>query len=267
MMSLYLKADTGRLLRFFRTHRLASSLQTVRVDFSQRVSGRNKLRNPQDEVLHVNIAIHPTFGGQTWSVESEAPLALESVSDAEIVRVVRAGDTEQFGVLVGRHQTRLFALVRRYLRREDDVADLVQDVLVKAFSRLDSWRGEAPFEHWLMRLATRACLDALRSQRRHREDTLTDLSAEETEWLDRHAASPEVNDHRSEAARSLVRRIFEQLSPAHRMVLTLLELEDRSVKEISAITGWSQTLVKVRAFRARAEMKRVLGRLQKDAFL
>lgn len=76
-----------------------------------------------------------------------------------------------------------------------------------------------------------------------------------------------MNDHRSEAARSLVRRIFEQLSPAHRMVLTLLELEDRSVKEISAITGWSQTLVKVRAFRARAEMKRVLGRLQKDAFL
>jgi RNA polymerase sigma-70 factor (ECF subfamily) len=242
-------------------------LLTGRVDFSQRGSRRNKLKNPQDEALRVNIAIHPTFGGQTWSVESEAPVALESVSDAEIVRAVRAGDTEQFGVLVERHQTRLFALVRRYLRREDDVADLVQDVLVKAFSRLDSWRGEAPFEHWLMRLATRACLDALRSQRRHREDTLTDLSAEETEWLDRHAVSPERNDHRSEAARSLVRRIFEQLSPAHRMVLTLLELEDRSVKEISAITGWSQTLVKVRAFRARAEMKRVLGRLQTDAFL
>lgn len=99
------------------------------------------------------------------------PVGLGIGLDAEIVRVVRAGDTEQFGVLVGRHQTRLFALVRRYLRREDDVADLVQDVLVKAFSRLDSWRGEAPFEHWLMRLATRACLDALRSQRRHREDT------------------------------------------------------------------------------------------------
>ena len=194
-------------------------------------------------------------------------MALESLSDAEIVRAVRAGDTDRFGVLVGRHQSRLFSLARRYLRREDDVADLVQEVLVKAFSRLDSWRGDAPFEHWLMRLATRACLDALRSQRRHREDTLTDLSADETEWLDRHAVSPEQDDHGSEAARSLVRRIFEQLSPAHRMVLTLLELEDRSVKEISSMTGWSQTLVKVRAFRARAEMKRILGRLKKDAFL
>ena len=142
-----------------------------------------------------------------------------------------------------------------------------KDVLVKAFSRLDSWRGQAPFEHWLMRMATRACLDALRSQRRQREDSLSDLSVEENEWLDRHAASPDRGDHHAEAARSLVRKVFEQLSPAHRLVLTLLELEDRSVKEISKITGWSQTLVKVRAFRARAEMKRVLSRLQTDTFL
>jgi len=237
----------------------------------------------------VNVAIHLRFGEQAWTsksefksefksqaelksehqfeseskseFKSEPTLAPEAFSDTEIIRRVLAG------VLVTRHQTRLFALARRYLRREEDVADLVQDVLVKAFSRLDSWRGEAPFEHWLMRMATRACLDALRSQRRQREDSLSDLSVEENEWLDRHAASPDRGDHHAEAARSLVRKVFEQLSPAHRLVLTLLELEDRSVKEISKMTGWSQTLVKVRAFRARAEMKRVLSRLQTDTFL
>jgi RNA polymerase sigma-70 factor (ECF subfamily) len=222
---------------------------------------------PQNETLCVNVAIHPTFGEQTWTSESEVTSAPEAVSDAEIIRRVLAGETERFGVLVTRHQSRLFALARRYLRREEDVADLVQDVLVKAFSRLDSWRGEAPFEHWLMRMATRACLDALRSQRRQREDSLCDLSAEEHDWLDRHVASPERGDHRAEAARSLVGKVFEQLSPTHRLVLTLLELEDRSVKEISCMTGWSQTLVKVRAFRARAEMKRILSRLQTDSFL
>ena len=57
-----------------------------------------------------------------------------------------------------------------------------------------------------MRMATRACLDALRSQRRQREDSLSDLSAEENDWLDRHAASPHRGDHRAEAARTLVRR-------------------------------------------------------------
>ena len=227
----------------------------------------------------MTVAIHLRFGEQAWTSQSqsqsqspsefgsESTLDPEVVSDTEIIRRVLAGETESFGVLVRRHQSRLFALARRYLRREEDVADLVQDVLVKAFSRLNSWRGEAPFEHWLMRMATRACLDALRSQRRQREESLCDLSAEENEWLDRHAASPDRSDHHAEAARSLVRKIFEQLSPAHRLVLTLLELEDRSVKEISLITGWSQTLVKVRAFRARAEMKRVLSRLQTDTFL
>jgi RNA polymerase sigma-70 factor (ECF subfamily) len=118
-----------------------------------------------------------------------------------------------------------------------------------------------------MRLATRACLDALRSRRRRPEDLLSDLSADESDWLDRHAADPGEGDHRADAARSLVRRVFEHLSPANRMVLTLLELEDRPVKEIAAITGWSETLVKVRAFRARAEMKRIVARLRTDTYL
>ena len=217
--------------------------------------------------LIVNLAIHPSIPMASWARSPEAPAVVEVPSDAEIVRAVREGDADRFGELVRRHQARLFALARRYLRREEDVADLVQEVLIKAFSRLDSWRGDAPFEHWLMRLATRACLDALRSRRRRPEDLLSDLSAEESDWLDRHAAAPGDGDHRADAARSLVRRVFEQLSPANRMVLTLLELEDRPVKEIAAITGWSQTLVKVRAFRARAEMKRIVARLRTDTYL
>jgi RNA polymerase sigma-70 factor (ECF subfamily) len=204
----------------------------------------------------VNLAIHPPIPMASWARSPEASGVAEIPSDAEIVRAVREGDADRFGELVRRHQARLFALARRYLRREEDVADLVQEVLVKAFSRLDSWRGDAPFEHWLMRLATRACLDALRSRRRRPEDLLSDLSADESDWLDR-----------ADAARSLVRRVFEHLSPANRMVLTLLELEDRPVKEIAAITGWSETLVKVRAFRARAEMKRIVARLRTDTYL
>lgn len=219
----------------------------------------------------VNIAIHAPIPVLPWipSQGSEVPVEVpvDVPKDADIVRAVRAGDTERFAELVQRHQARLFSLARRYLRHEEDVADLVQDVLVKAFTRLDSWRGEAPFEHWLMRLASRACLDVLRTRRRRREDLVGDLSSDESDWLDRHAADPGPGDHRAAAARSLVHRVFEHLSPANRMVLTMLELEDRPVKEIAAITGWSETLVKVRAFRARAEMKRVLARMRTETFL
>jgi RNA polymerase sigma-70 factor, ECF subfamily len=65
----------------------------------------------------------------------------------------------------------------------------------------------------------------------------------------------------------LVERLLAQLSPPARLVITLLEIEERSVKEISALTGWSVPLVKVRAFRARAEMKKCLARIAREKYL
>jgi RNA polymerase sigma-70 factor (ECF subfamily) len=65
----------------------------------------------------------------------------------------------------------------------------------------------------------------------------------------------------------LVKRLMDHLSPPARLVIQLLEIEEKSVKEISALTGWSIPLVKVRAFRARAEMKKCLARLARDKYL
>jgi RNA polymerase sigma-70 factor (ECF subfamily) len=80
-------------------------------------------------------------------------------------------------------------------------------------------------------------------------------------------SQPESAIEDSDAARQLVERVLEQLSPAGRLVITLLEIEDRSVKEISKLTGWSVPLVKVRAFRARAEMKKVLAKIAREKYL
>ena len=188
-------------------------------------------------------------------------------TDAECIEAVRGGDTASFEELIRRYQPRVFATARRYARREDEVEDIVQEVFFKAFQKLDSFRGEAPFEHWLMRLAVRTCYDFLRGHQRNRESVFSDVTEEQSEWLDRHAADPKTVDHHAEAARQLVQKVFEQLSPPARLILTLLEIEDRSVKEIAALTGWSVPLVKVRAFRARAEMKKCLQRMGWDKYL
>ena len=66
---------------------------------------------------------------------------------------------------------------------------------------------------------------------------------------------------------ALVARVLEKLSPSARLVITLLEIEDRSVKEIAALTGWSVPLVKVRAFRARGEMRKIVAKITKDKYL
>jgi RNA polymerase sigma-70 factor (ECF subfamily) len=188
-------------------------------------------------------------------------------TDAELIAAVLGGDAASFEPLVKKYQPRVFATARRYARRESEVEDIVQEVFLKAFQKLRSYRGDAPFEHWLMRLAVRTCYDFLRFHQRNRETSFSDVSDRDTDWLERFLADPPDANHNAAAAKELVDRVLAKLSPAARLVITLLEIEDRSVKEVAALTGWSIPLVKVRAFRARAEMRRCLEKLSKNKYL
>jgi len=188
-------------------------------------------------------------------------------SEAELIAAVLSGDTASFEPLVQKHSPRVFATARRYARRESEIEDIVQEVWLKAFDKLKSFRSEAPFEHWLMRLTVRTCYDFLRGHQRNRESSFSELTEREEDWLDRFVTTPESASESADAARMLVDRVLEKLSPPARLVITLLEIEDRSVKEISEITGWSMPLVKVRAFRARGEMRKILSRMTKEKYL
>ena len=116
-------------------------------------------------------------------------------------------------------------------------------------------------------MAVRTCYDFLRAHQRNRETAFTELTEPETDWLERFKTEPDGADDHADAAKQLIGRVMEQLSPPARLIITLLEIEDRAVKEIAEITGWSVPLVKVRAFRARAEMKKILAKITKDKYL
>ena len=188
-------------------------------------------------------------------------------SDAEIVAAVRQGQVDRFEELIRRHQPRVFSTARRHARLEREVEDIVQEVFLKAYHKLDTWRGEAPFEHWLMRLAVRTCYDHLRSHQRNREESAG--GEQELDLLASQSRTGAMEDVPTNAAgaKALVDAVLERLPPAHRLVLTLLELEERSVREIADLTGWSVPLVKVRAFRARAAFRTQLGRMQRSKYL
>jgi RNA polymerase sigma-70 factor (ECF subfamily) len=188
-------------------------------------------------------------------------------SEAELIAAVLAGDAASFEPLVQKYSPRVFATARRYARRDSEVEDIAQEVWLKAFEKLKSFRGEAPFEHWLMRLTVRTCYDFLRAHQRNRESAFSEISDAEDDWLERFAAAPEGSGDHADAAKLLVEKVLEKLSPEARMVITLLEIEDRTVKEIAELTGWSATLVKVRAFRARNEMRKILARMTKEKYL
>jgi RNA polymerase sigma-70 factor (ECF subfamily) len=188
-------------------------------------------------------------------------------SEAELIAAVLQGDAASFEPLVVKYSPRVFATARRYARRESEIEDIVQEVWLKAFDKLKTFRSEAPFEHWLMRLAVRTCYDFLRGHQRNRESSFSELSGPEEDWLERFVADPGSAAEDAAAAKLLIERVLEKLSPSSRLVIQLLEIEDRSVKEIAKLTGWSVPLVKVRAFRARGEMRKILSRMTQDKYL
>ena len=155
-------------------------------------------------------------------------------------------------------------IIRSHLPRRVAEEDLAQEVFLKMFSRLDQYQGAVPFPHWVSRIAVTTCIDQLRAQKRRPEFRWADLSESEAEVLD--AVMTNENDVSSNdalAAHELVHKLIEQLKPDDQLVIRLLDLEQKSIAEIAKLTGWNQTLIKVRAFRARRKLQKLFEELQR----
>lgn len=172
--------------------------------------------------------------------------------DHALVRAAIDGDDAAFAELIRRHKGRVFRTCGRFARDSHQLDDLCQEVFLRAWRKLRSFRGDAPFEHWLARLTVTGCYDFLRRERRHRDPVVLD------------EIPAELRDARVDAAiaaggaRDLVEWAMRHLSPEEKLILTLLELEERTIREIAALTGWSESNVKVRAFRARARLREII---------
>ena len=185
-------------------------------------------------------------------------------TDEELVTAVVGGEVDGFEELIVRYQSRIFGMARKYFRNESDVEDVVQMIFTKTFQKLGSFKHTAPFEHWFMRLSVNTCYDALRRKSKHREQAITDVMFEnepDDSWHTRMCNIPDSSDQEAlDKATELVHTVLGRVSEKARIVLTLQELEGRSIKEIAEITGWSISLVKVQAFRGRKEMRAAVER-------
>lgn len=179
--------------------------------------------------------------------------------DAELLERIRNGAPDDFAEIIRRHQAHVFAILHRYERDAHRLEDLAQETFLKAWRALGQFDGRAPFQHWLSRIAVRVALDHLRKQKRHRNEVgFPDLGDDALEWLHTDASE---NPLPAKDARELLELGMRGLSPAERLVITLQEIEGRSVKEISALTNSSGIAVRVRALRARKKLRRTLEQL------
>lgn len=170
------------------------------------------------------------------------------------------GDDEAFAALVDRYRDRVFGTASRFARGRHELEDLAQEIFLRVWKGLPGYRERAPFEHWLMRVAVRACYDFLRKHRRRRESEILVDDPPPPFSPDAGGGSEE---RRRQEAWEIVRRLLGELGEKDRLVITLVDLEEKSIRETAALTGWSESNVKVRAFRARQRMREAYQRLQR----
>ena len=176
--------------------------------------------------------------------------------DAELLERIRNGAPDEFAEIVRRHQARVFAILHHYERDAQKVEDLAQETFIKAWRALEQFDSRAPFEHWISKIAARTALDHLRKEKRRKNEIgLPELGDDALDWL---RTGDEKSELDSRCAAEILDLALRELSPADRVVITMQELEGRSVKEIAEAVGASGVAVRVRAVRARAKLKKIL---------
>lgn len=188
----------------------------------------------------------------------------EQIFTSAWLQRIKDDDPEAARELVRELYPLVMRIVRSHLPRRMDAEDLAQIVFVKVFQKIEQYNGGAPFPHWVSRIAVNTCLNEIRAEKARPELRWADLSEEHAEALDRLMETREDStiDEQS-ATRELAQKLLESLPPRDRMILTLLDLEGRSMAETAEMTGSAVPVVKIRAFRARRKLRKELERLEK----
>ncbi len=187
----------------------------------------------------------------------------QSFDVAACLERVRKRDQAAARELVDHLYPLVIRIVRAHLPRRVSEEDLAQDIFLKMFTRLEQYQGAVPFPHWVSRIAVTTCIDQLRAQKRRPEFRWADLSENEADVLDAVMTSDnDVAANDAMASHELVHKLLDQLKPDDRMVIQLLDLEQKTIAEIGNLTGWNASLIKVRAFRARRKLRKLFQELQ-----
>ncbi len=184
-------------------------------------------------------------------------------TDNQLVDLVLAGDQFAFEELFERYKRLVAVVASRYFRRPEEIEEIIQVAFAKAFSELASFQGrfDRSFSSWLVRIAVNSCFDVLRGQRRRPERLACDLSEAESDALLQLTADTSLAPERHLVHRDLADKVLAMIPADDRLLLQMLYAEEMSTADIGKQLGLSRTNVKVRAWRARASVRRLLKKL------
>jgi RNA polymerase sigma-70 factor, ECF subfamily len=190
----------------------------------------------------------------------------KNLFDTDLVKLSTQGDEAAFAEIVRRYSPRVFSFSSRFFRRYDLIEEAAQEVFLKAFTQLKNFEGRGSLEGWLTRITVTTCINILRSTKQPQAELMvSDLTEDETAWLENKMSNASSVNHRNEEdkliAADLVNRVLETLPPEDALILQMIDGEGASIKEAVAATGWSESKVKIKAFRARRRMRESVQKL------
>lgn len=187
---------------------------------------------------------------------------MEAVNeDWDTVRTVLEGDTAAYALIIDRHQVHVATIVGAHVPPQY-VSEIAHETFVRAYRSLASYAPKKPFKHWLTTIALRSCTDFWRSHYRKKESPLCDFSDNSAQWLEAVCFAESEREFerlsQEQEARDVLHLVLDSLPPLDRMVLVMTQLEEYSSAEAAELLGISSANVKVRAFRAKRTLKKLL---------
>jgi RNA polymerase sigma-70 factor (ECF subfamily) len=196
-------------------------------------------------------------------MQTEGTLAQADVSELDLVKRCQAGQTEAFDELVVRYRTRIFGMIYNMVHNEQDAWDLAQDSFVKAWNSIKRFRGQSSFYTWIYRIVMNVTIDWLRKKQVKGAGTEFDdaIQLKEIEPASKTVPKPDALPYermeRTEI-RAQIDNAIAQLSPEHRAVILMKEIEDMQYREIAEALGCSIGTVMSRLFYARKKLQNLL---------
>ena len=209
-----------------------------------------------DEVIKINLNSSVKLSTQNFN---------ESVvlTDDELVKAVLAGDESAFNLIFERYKKLVIHLVGRFFNQRELIEDISQQTFTRAYFSLKSFRGEQAnsLKSWISRLTVNVCYDELRRRQRKPENLFTELSNDETEFIDNLVENVSLDNETSLINKDLAEKLLSGLDAKDRLALTLYHAEDLSVSEVAKLVGWTESNVKIRLFRTRKYLRNLIDKL------
>lgn len=181
-------------------------------------------------------------------------------SDNRLVELILTGDETAFEQLFERYKRLVAAVGARYFQQPEQIEEIIQITFAKVFFELENFRGRHDFSlaSWLGKIATNTCLNTLRTKKCKAESQLSDLSEIKINTLFTGAGGSGNDAEKSMVERDLADKLLSSLGTEDRALLQMLYVEEKSIGEVAGITGWSVSNVKVRSYRARNALRKLL---------